>query len=172
MHTLNTPSVPATHSTLSSEPMSEPCSLCLPMHSSCDQTTCPSLLLFGKEGNAKSKASLNGEYWIIATSLLALEESASDGCLVCATLYTGIMTERMCHELREIAEVRVARDGHVGVVNLECLAWMTDLSFYTIRDSGKKYTHAWLLLGTASKLESYSQDCRQTTAVQGVSNPG
>ena len=118
-------------------PISEPCFLCLPMHSSCDQTTCPSLLLFGREGAAKAKASLNGEYWIISESVLALEEAASKGCLVCATLYTGIMTDRSCHEFKEIAEVRVARNGHVAVVNLNWMTWMTDLSFYNTCDSGK-----------------------------------
>lgn len=122
------------------------------MHSSCDQTTCPSLLLFGQEGTEKSRASLTGEYWVILTSVLELEESASHGCLVCATLYTGIMTDRTCHDFKEIAEVRVAHKGHVAMINSDFEAWMADLSFYTTKDSGKIYIRVHFR--TASQLES------------------
>lgn len=155
MHTLHTPNSPAMHIVV---PMYEPCLLCLPLHSSCDPTTCPSLLLFGQESTERANTSLNSGYWIISTSLVALEESASNGCLVCATLYTGIMTDRSCHELKEVVQVKVARNGHVGLLNSDWMTWMTELSFYTTNDPGTKYIHA--LFSVASQLGLYSQDHR------------
>lgn len=125
-------------------PMSEPCSLCLPMHSSCNQTTCPSLLLFHQKHVKKDDQPFEEEgYWIISTSLLALEESASRGCFVCATLYTGLMTHRDCRRYKEELHLRVARNGHVGVRKGIRERWIEGFSFYTPRSAGKKFLCPW-----------------------------
>lgn len=148
MHSLETSRAPATHSGAPFLPMSEPCSLCLPLHSSCDRTTCPSLLLFRHNPSKKADLPLDDEYWIVSTWVLELEESASRGCVVCATLYTGLMTNGRCYHSRHFAQLKVGRNGHVCVITDTSVGHTTELSFYTTRDAGKS---GYVLFPTDSK---------------------
>lgn len=138
MHEPETSGAPATNGSELIVPMSEPCSLCLPMHSLCNQTTCPSLLLFRQKQVKKVDQPFEEEYWIISTSLFALEESASRGCFVCATLYTGLMTHRDCRRYKKELHLRVARNGHVGVRKGVRDRWIEGFSFYIPTSAGKK----------------------------------
>lgn len=119
--------IPPTPGGDSRGPMSQPCLLCLPMHSSCDPMTCPSLLLFGSELPTGSQVSPDrdlGKHWIVSASFGQVRESASKGCIVCATLFTGIMlpctfwtyeTRGYWDAFRDAVQVKVARCGLVSL---------------------------------------------------------
>lgn len=136
MGLLDTTRVPATRGGGSCLPMSQPCLLCLPMHSSCDQNTCPSLILCRQEPPKKAEVPVGVEYWIMSTTMVALDESASKGCAVCATLYTGLMTRPSCQKHKNVVQVTIAHGGHVVTRPSDVSEW-EELIFYSVKGSGK-----------------------------------
>lgn len=123
-----------------------PCHLCLPLHRSCDKTSCPSLLAWyeGLESDETSSA-LNDDAdpsgWAITTTLELLKEAASNGCEVCATIYTGIMTIPSYNTNKNPSttvhsRVRIGGHGQVVVISSEppCCP---GFNFSAVHDSGK-----------------------------------